>query len=187
MRRLFAVLTWCLIAAYPVIVFFGLKQLSLGYLGGFFFAIAVLRLFLLREQARHNVIPLLLTLLLMLAGVHALLSGSPDGLRFYPVAVNAALLVVFAASLFQERTVIERIARLTEPNLPTAAVSYTRKVTIAWCGFFLFNGSVALYTVLYANMETWTLYNGLIAYLLMGLMFGCELLIRRTVKKGDDA
>ena len=78
---------------------------------------------------------------------------------------------------------IERVARLREPALPTAAVSYTRKVTIAWCVFFLLNGAIALYTALWASLEAWTLYNGFIAYLLIGLMFGVEWLIRRNVRQ----
>jgi uncharacterized membrane protein len=54
-------------------------------------------------------------------------------------------------------------------------------VTFAWCAFFIGNGAIALYTAMFASFASWTLYNGLIAYLLIGAMFGGELLTRRRV------
>jgi uncharacterized membrane protein len=63
-------------------------------------------------------------------------ANSADLLLYYPVVVNAALLAVFAASLVFPPSVIERLARVTEPDLPAAVVGYTRTVTVAWCFFF---------------------------------------------------
>lgn len=107
--------------------------------------------------------------------------------RFYPVFMNAAMLAAFAASLFRGPSMIERLARIAEPDLPEAGVRYTRKVTMVWCLFLLLNGLVALWTALYASFETWTLYNGFIAYLLMGALFGGEFLVRKWVRKGEVA
>ncbi len=88
-------------------------------------------------------------------------------------------------NLFNPLTVIERIARLTDPHLPRAGIEYTRKITLVWCGFFLGNGLIALYTTLYASFEAWALYNGFIAYLLIACLFGGEFLYRRRfLKKG---
>ena len=47
--------------------------------------------------------------------------------------------------------------------------------------FFVFNGSIALITV-FCEDAVWALYNGFIAYLLMGTLFLGEWLIRRRVK-----
>ena len=79
--------------------------------------------------------------------------------------------------------IIERLARLQEPDLPPEGVRYTRKVTWAWCGFFIVNGGIAAWTALYADLAAWTLYNGCISYLLMGLMFAVEWLCRRRVRR----
>jgi uncharacterized membrane protein len=81
---------------------------------------------------------------------------------------------------------IERIARIREPNLPDAAVRYTRIVTEVWCLFFVLN-AVALYTALAADIEVWALYNGVIAYVLMGLLFAGEYLVRRRVQRGHPS
>jgi uncharacterized membrane protein len=105
--------------------------------------------------------------------------------RFYPVFMNAAMLMAFAASLFGGPSMIERLARIAEPDLPPSGVAYTRKVTMVWCVFLALNGLAALWTALFASMEVWTIYNGFIAYLLMGALFGGEFLVRRVVRRKD--
>ncbi len=102
--------------------------------------------------------------------------------RFYPVFMNGAMLAAFAASLFKGPSMIERLARIAEPDLPQAGVRYIRKVTMVWCGFLFLNSLVALWTALYASLEIWTLYNGFVSYVLMGALFGGEFLVRRFVR-----
>jgi uncharacterized membrane protein len=104
-------------------------------------------------------------------------------MRLYPLFMNAAMLAAFAHTLWKPPSMIERFARLVEPDLPEAGVRYTRKVTWVWCAFLLINGAIALWTALYATLEVWALYNGLIAYVLMGTLFGAELLVRAAVKR----
>jgi uncharacterized membrane protein len=110
-------------------------------------------------------------------------SNELAALRLYPVLVNGLMLLIFGWSLFSPPTVIERIARLQHPDLPPEGIIYTRRVTQVWCGFFIFNGAIALVTALWASLEIWSLYNGLIAYLLMGIVFGGEYLIRMRTQK----
>jgi uncharacterized membrane protein len=104
-------------------------------------------------------------------------------LKLYPVLVNAAFLLAFGYSLTTPVSMVERLARLREPELPAAAVAYTRRVTQLWCGFFLFNGACALVTALWMSEAVWSLYNGVVAYVLMGLLFGGEFLARRHFRR----
>lgn len=108
-------------------------------------------------------------------------------MRLYPVLMNAAMLIAFGLTLAKPPSMIERFARLVEPDLPESGVRYTRKVTWVWCAFFVVNGGVALWTALAASLETWALYNGLIAYVLMGLLLGGEFLVRGVVRKREHA
>lgn len=117
----------------------------------------------------------------MLAAGHAEL-----GVRAWPVLLNTAMLAAFAYSLARPPSAIERLARRREPSLGPRGVRYTRRVTQAWCVFFAINGSIALWTALYADLATWTLYNGGIVYALLATMFGGEWLIRRQVRKTPD-
>ncbi|MFL6671939.1 MAG: hypothetical protein ACJ8LG_01465 [Massilia sp.] len=119
---------------------------------------------------------------LALAGA-ALAANAMLPLKLYPVLVNAGLLAAFGHSLVAPPSMVERLARLREPNLPPAAVAYTRRVTQVWCGFFALNGAIALGTALYASEAVWSLYTGVISYLLMGLLFGGEYLLRMRFKR----
>ena len=79
-------------------------------------------------------------------------------------------------------TVIERIARLRQPDLNAAAISYLRKVTVVWLCFFVVNAAISAVTAIWGTMEVWTLYNGLISYLMIGTIFVVELAVRRFVR-----
>lgn len=104
-------------------------------------------------------------------------------LKLYPVLVSAALLCAFAYSLAVPPSMVERLARVREPDLPAAAIGYTRRVTQVWCGFFILNGALALGTALWASEALWSLYTGVIAYCLMGALFGAEWLCRMRFKR----
>lgn len=110
-------------------------------------------------------------------------SDDPLAVKLYPVLVNAVLLVVFGVSLHSPPSVVERLARLTEPDLPPSGVRYTAQVTAVWCVFFVCNGAVAAYTALYCSDAVWAFYNGLLAYVLMGSLMAVEWCVRRHVKR----
>ncbi|WP_434570108.1 hypothetical protein [Pseudomonas sp. Z3-8] len=107
---------------------------------------------------------------------------SPLLLRWYPVLISAFMLGLFTLSLKYGPPMVERLARLREPQLPARAVIYTRQVTVAWSVFFLCNGVLAAVLTLWAPLSWWMLYAGLISYGLMGLMFAIEWLIRQRVR-----
>jgi uncharacterized membrane protein len=166
-------LLWLATLLYPLAIYFGMGRFEPRWLALLLLALAALRALLTRE-------PMWLAAAAGAALLVAVSMLNNDGLplKLYPVLVNAAMLAVFATSLRHPPSAIERLARLREPDLPPAAVAYTRRVTQIWCGFFVFNGAIALYTALYSSDAIWALYNGLIAYGLMGALFLGEWLVR---------
>jgi uncharacterized membrane protein len=173
---------FALLVLYPIAAYFSLRSLQPGWLAGLLIAASVVRLI----AARASGTPLTLQLLLVPLGgialaLFSLLRAAPDAMLYYPAVCNGALLCVFAYSVLNPPTVVERIARLKDGPLTPEAQRYTRRVTIAWIAFFVGNGGIALYTALRASLDTWALYNGLIAYLLIGAMFGAEWLVRSRV------
>ena len=112
-----------------------------------------------------------------------LVFGRRDSMYWYPVLVNLMMLVVFGGSLFAGQTVIERLARLQQPDLPEKAVRYTRRVTQVWCVFFIINGTLAALLVRLGRYDWWAVYTGVIAYVLMGMLFVGEWLYRKLVLK----
>ncbi|MDR2758572.1 MAG: AMP-binding protein [Spirochaetaceae bacterium] len=61
--------------------------------------------------------------------------------------------------------------------------AYCRKVTLVWCLFFIINGGIAAATVFFASDALWSLYNGGISYIFIGILFGGELMVRKRVDK----
>ncbi len=104
-------------------------------------------------------------------------------LKYYPVLINIFMLILFGYSLINPPSIIERFARRQEPDLPPAGIMYTRRVTQVWCIFFMINTCISLTTILWASPKIWSLYNGIIAYIFMGLLFGGEYLVRIRFKR----
>jgi uncharacterized membrane protein len=164
---------------YPLLVWLGHGEVEPRMLAGVLVLAALMRIHALGKGKMA---------LLWLAGALALATAAMWGnawmpLKLYPVLVNAVMLGVFGYSLLVPPSLIERFARMQDPDLPSYAVLYTRRVTQAWCLFFFINGAIALATALWASPVIWSLYNGVIAYVLMGCLFGGEYLIRLRVKR----
>lgn len=179
-------LTGLMLLAWPFLIGFGLTHNSLPWL----LPVMALLLLLRLRQARRNTGPMRYVVqCVALAGI-ALCAASyllktHQWLLFYPVVVNHVMLAVFGGSLWTAMPLVERLARLREPNLPPEGVRYTRRVTLVWCGFFIGNGAMALYTVLHGDMHLWTLWNGMVAYILMGTLMAAEWLVRQRVIKKE--
>ncbi|MFH4410585.1 Clp protease, partial [Acinetobacter baumannii] len=70
-------------------------------------------------------------------------------LKLYPVGMSLGALGIFAFTLLKPPSMIERFARLVEPDLPPSGVHWTRQVTKVWCVFFLCNALIAFITVFF--------------------------------------
>lgn len=179
MSRLFGLLVALVSVAYPFAVYFGAGHLSpslfAALLGGLWLA-RLLSNPSDRNSRRMTGAVLVFCLLLVLADEPALL-------RWYPVLVSLLLGLLFASSLKIGMPMAERLARLREPELPPVAVRYTRRVTEVWAVFMLANGLLVVALNLWAPLSWWALYTGLISYLLMGLLFAGEWLVRQRVRR----
>jgi uncharacterized membrane protein len=176
------VLITILTIAYPFIIFFTLEYFQPRAIAVILAIIFVLRFLSTsnnRIKALRPIAFLVAVVGLVIAGAGFILNDE-QALKYYPVVINVVMLILFARSLLYPPTVIELFARLQHPELSPEGISYTRKVTIAWCLFFFINGSISLWTVIYGTMSQWVMYNGFISYMVMGLMFAIEHLIRRN-------
>jgi uncharacterized membrane protein len=165
---------------YPLAVFYGRDYFEPWKMTGLLIVLLLVRL-AASYSTKHWSTPLLIGGIVYC--VFAMWSNQLGALRLYPALVNGLMLLIFGWSLFSPPSLVERLARVQHPDLPPTGIIYTRRVTQVWCVFFIFNGSIALVTALWASMEVWSLYNGLIAYLLMGVLFAGEYLIRMKTQK----
>jgi uncharacterized membrane protein len=177
-ERLAGIVLAVVTVAYPLLVYLGL-----GHFEPRWFAVILLLMGLIRLATKPSPTTWGMVAAALLLAAITWFSNASLPLKLYPVGVNLFLASLFAASLVYPPTVIERIARLSEPDLPAAGVAYARMVTKVWLGFFVLNGAMALVTTLWASDALWTLYNGLISYCLIGILGGAEWLVRRRVRR----
>tara|TARA_R110002094_G_scaffold176508_1_gene156421 strand:- start:609 stop:1238 length:630 start_codon:yes stop_codon:yes gene_type:complete len=172
------------LCAYPALVYFGMssgspRQVSLVLL----LVMSPMLILRLRKSSKQAVrglvvVPVTIIALLSLAAI----LDHPDYIRATPVAANAVLLLAFGSTLRNRSHVmpmIERFARLQEESLNEQQRAWCRMWTWIWCLFFVANGSTALAMAIWASLKWWALYNGLICYALIGVLFATEWLLRR--------
>ena len=166
--------------AYPVLIFFSLSWLEPREVGLVILCLAGLRL----VTARFGTAVAVVKEVWIPVGAVALVAlgtaiwNDPMGLLLAPTLISVALLATFGGSLWAERPMVERFARIQVKDLSNAEVRYCRTVTKVWCGFFVANGLTALYLALSGDIEAWVLFTGLIAYVLIGMLFTVEYVYR---------
>jgi uncharacterized membrane protein len=103
----------------------------------------------------------------------------------WPVLVNLTFLWSFGTSL-RGTPIVERFARLQDPALTPEKIAYCRTVTKVWCGFFVINAAVIGALALARDLRWWTLYAGVISYVLIGALFTVELIVRHAKFGWDE-
>jgi uncharacterized membrane protein len=182
-----AVLLGTVLVAYPLFVWIGLNQGSPRHVAAIMLLlvapIAAIRMKRSQRAAMRGLaaVPLVTVSCLVL-------SAALDAEGFMlavPVLINAIFLAVFGWSLRSgAMPMVERFARLQEPDLSPDKQAWCRTWTVLWSVFFVANGSTALVLALLVVADAaprawWATYNGLIAYVLMGIMFASEWTMRR--------
>lgn len=167
--------------AYPMAVYWALSSgrpgLAAAVLGVFAVGLLLARLGDGKRGQLSAVLPAPMAVLAVV-GVSTW-AKEPRFLLVLPTLINVALLVTFGATLRPGAVpMVERFARLAHDDLTPQQQAHCRAVTYVWCLFFVANGATALYLALTASTRTWTLYTGLVAYVLMGLLFAGEYVVR---------
>lgn len=174
------VLKILLALTYPPLIYFGLIVMSPRQVALCVGGTVVLRLLLSSPAKLAAYTHMFWLPVIAISGISAATAASnhPFSLLLTPAAVNFGMLAVFAGSFLRDETIVERLAKIQVPDLPGCELEYCRRVTTIWCGFFLLNGGTALGLAFRGDLELWTLYTGVIAYILMGTLFTAEYLYR---------
>ncbi|MGD8811001.1 MAG: hypothetical protein PVG24_15435 [Gammaproteobacteria bacterium] len=172
-------LTGSVFVLYPVLVYFGLSVLPPSFFGLLLALLILPRMIGIRSGQRLMVLPV--TALFVYA-IAAAVFGSTQALLYYPAVVNLVMCAVFAGSLFGDEPLLLRMVRARGMAMSQHAPAYLRGLTLVWAVFFALNSLVALWTTT-RTLEIWTLYNGLLSYLLVAALMGIEWMYRRRYKR----
>lgn len=176
-----AVLSAVLFVGYPVLAWLGITYLGTRT-AALVLLVALAASQLRRVASRPGALRGLAWLAVAVIGL-LVLAAALDDPRFilaYPSLVNLVLLAQFGWTLRAGPPMVERLARLQVDDLSPAELVYCRAVTGVWCAFFLANGLASASLAVWSTRSVWALYCGLIAYVLMGLLFATEYVIRKA-------
>lgn len=206
MKKFLKALFYCIAAVYPILVFTLLVVFKVSTKILSLCIIALAAAFFLSatgskkagnnsEKSALDWKPLLSSALFLIAGLFCFITGKQIFLRLYSVVISVTFLFVFGSTLFFEPNIIFRFATLADKSIIGSSYegqvkAYCKKVTIVWCCFFIINGGISVCTAFAEQLfkvspetasKIWSVYNGGISYLLMGLLFIVEFIIRKIV------
>lgn len=166
---------------YPVFVHFGVRVFSPRTSAGVLLVVLCPALIARLWNADRS---LLRSLALLPAVVVALLLGAVamNSLGFVlllPAAVNLTFLASFAVTLYRGPPMVERFARIIDEDLTAEEQRWCRLWTWLWSGFFAVNASMALVLSQVGALDWWTAYNGVVSYMLVGILFAVEYVTRK--------
>lgn len=179
MRAVLTIVMAALTVLYPLAVYYGLTRLGTRSVVIVLAVLLGLRGLMKWKTLVREPRELIGVLLIGGALLCSALFDEPRFLLATPVLINAGLFITFAGSLATDTPLIERFARMQVSDLSPEELRYCRTVTQVWSGFFVLNGGTALALALLAPLSWWALYNGLLAYVLIGLLGASEYVIRK--------
>lgn len=170
------------VLAYPFLVYYALTHGSARVAGSVLLLLLVPTLIVRLRRATKET---LATVLALPATVIAFVSAGAilNNHVFFlvlPTLINLAMLVQFARTLSAGPPMIERFARMTEPELSEDKVLYCRRVTVVWCIFFAMNAAIAGTLALVASLSVWSFYTGIVNYVAIGTLFAVEYVVRKA-------
>jgi uncharacterized membrane protein/acyl-CoA synthetase (AMP-forming)/AMP-acid ligase II len=179
LAAIYPILVFCFLVIFKVPVrFFSLALIAFGLV--YFLGITGTK-----KKAGFRVLS---ALLLGCLGLLCFATNSPLILKLYPILMNGTMLCAFGSTLFSPPSMIFRFAVLQDKSIRGSLAErriegYCRKVTLIWCIFFVLNGGVAVYSVFFASDAFWSIYNGGVSYILIGILFAGELIVRKMTDK----
>lgn len=165
-----------LFLGYPYLVYKGMAN-GTGWLPAVIFS----GLFAYRALNSQQLSSRLLNALLAIAFLLGAYYIQAITAKIVPVFVQLMLMYFFGHTLVNDKelTFIERVVRLQFPDSPPAISGYCRRLTQIWAAFFAGNALICTVLALWGSDFWWAFYNGVVIYLLIGVLSVGEYVYRR--------
>ncbi len=169
-----------LLIGYPIIVYVVIKYFGVRAAALLLIVLLIPRAIRLKIHNRENLLPILVQVVgvLLLASL-TLIFKNPLFLQQLPVLISLFLFCSFGYTLFKQPPMIERFARLVQDDLTRDECAHCRVATYIWLGFFLIHAVIIETLTLVASFDAWTVYTGVLGYIIMGIIFSGEYIVRK--------
>lgn len=166
----------CLFLAYPYLVYRGIET-GLVWIAPAIFAAIFLRQSLMSQNVRIKWVKASIAIVLLLGSYYMQTMTA----KVLPILIQLLLMSFFGRTLLKNNqpSFVERFVRLQFPEFPEAITVYCRQLTMVWTGFFAMNVIIITVLAVWGAEYWWSFYNGVVIYLLMGLIIIIEYIYRR--------
>ncbi len=100
--------------------------------------------------------------------------------KLIPIIIQLSLMLFFGKTLLKGKgpSLVERFAQLEFPEIPPVLKRYCRHLTMMWTGFFAFNIVTCVLLALFAPVEWWAIFTGVLIFLLTAILMVSEYIWR---------
>ncbi|MGR8997544.1 MAG: hypothetical protein ACU88J_00655 [Gammaproteobacteria bacterium] len=170
-----SIIVTCLFLTYPYLVYRGMESGMVGLAPAIFSGIYLFQAFAARK-VKIKIYKALIAIALLL-GAYYLQTITA---KVLPVLIQLLLMYFFGRTLLKGKgpSFIESFVRLEFPEFPPGISEYCRQLTILWTGFFAFNAIMCVVLAIWGTDFWWTLYNGVLIYLMIGVLVIGEYIYR---------
>lgn len=180
MKKLFGVISALFIVASPWVLYWTLSQQRLDVAAAVLIGWVIVRTIpiVLSARREQRVAALQLPAIALAFALLGWITHDATCLLVLPSATQAAFGFTFLRSL-RGVPLIEHFARMVKPELGPGELAHCRRWTRIWGGYLLVLAALGLGLARWAPLTVWTVYVGVVVYVLVGVLFAIEYVIRK--------
>jgi uncharacterized membrane protein len=180
MKTVLGIISALFILASPWVLYWTLSQQRIGVAAITLIGWVIVRTIpvLLSAKREQRVAALQLPAIALVFAFFGWVSNNGTWLLVLPSATQATFGLAFLRSL-SGTPLIEHFARMMKPELSVAQLAHCRSWTRIWGGYLLALAAAGLVLARWATLSVWTIYVGVVNYVLVGALFAVEYLIRK--------
>jgi len=180
MKTILGAISALFLIASPWVLYWTLTQHGVGVAAALLIGWVIVRTIpiLLAAKREQRIAALQLPAIALGFACIGWLSDNGTWLLVLPSATQGAFGLAFLRSL-SSTPLIEHFARMVKPELRPAELAHCRLWTRIWGFYLLALAALGLALARWATLTVWTVYVGIVSYVLVAVLFAIEYVIRK--------
>lgn len=180
MKTVLGIISTLFLLASPWVLYWTLSQQQVGIAAIALIGWVIVRTIpvLLSAKREQRIAALQLPAIALVFACLGWVSNNGTWLLVMPSATQATFGLAFLRSL-SRTPLIEHFARMMKPELSVKEQAHCRSWTWIWGIYLLVLAATGLALARWASLTVWTVYVGVVSYVLVGVLFAVEYLIRK--------
>lgn len=184
MKKILGIVSTLFLVASPFVLYWTLTHHNVAIAAGTLIAWVIVRTIpvLLTARSEQRRAALQLPAIALVFALIGWILNNGTWLLVMPAATQATFGLAFLRSVDRKRArtpLIEHFARMVKAELSVEEQAHCRRWTLIWGIYLIALAGLGLVLARFASLKVWTLYVGLLSYVLVGALFAVEYLVRK--------